>query len=139
MERSVWLQHPGLALTLIALGFMLAVGLVAWVLGEAAARVPEEDRQYKDPPPWGFRLGWWPIQWLAHYLDVLLSAPRREAMAARLRKAGLDYALKPAQFLAARLLCALVVMAPALWGLLTVVPGHQAPLLQALPREAQML
>jgi tight adherence protein C len=136
MDRSVWLQHPGLALTLIALGFMLAVGLVAWVLGEAAARVPDEDRQYKDPPPWGFRLGWWPIQWLAHYLDALLSATRREAMAARLRKAGLDYALKPAQFLAARLLCALVVMALALWGLLTVLPGHQALLLQALPLAA---
>ena len=136
MARADGLLHPGLVLTLIALGFMLAVGLIAWVLGQAAARVPEEDRQYKDPPPWGFRLAWWPLQWLAHYLDALLPAARREALATRLRKAGLDYALRPAQFVAARLLCALASLLLTAWGLLSLAPDRTGLLAQALPLAA---
>jgi len=29
-----------------------------------AAAVPEQDRAWFDAPPWGYRLLWWPVQWL---------------------------------------------------------------------------
>lgn len=136
MQNSVLLQYPGLVLTFLALCLILPVVALAWVLGRAAASVPEENRQYKDPPPLGFRLVWWPVQWIAHYLDALLPARQQQALATRLRKAGLDYALKPAQFLSARIVCALVVMALASWGLHALAPERQGLLLQLLPLAA---
>lgn len=132
MQTPFLLQHPGLVLTLLALGFMLPVALVIWVLGRAAMDVPQEDRQYKDPPPLGFRLAWWPIQWIGHYLDPRLSAKAQQSLATRLRKGGLDYTLRPAQFVAARLVCALFVMALAAWGARTVAPAQAGLLWQAL-------
>lgn len=105
--------------TLILLSIVLAAGLsialVFWVLGRAVAEVPPEDREYKDPPPLGFRVVWWPIQWISHYMEPLLSAKRQEASAVKLRKAGLDYALRPAQFSAARVLGALLFAALFVW------------------------
>ncbi|THF64572.1 type II secretion system F family protein [Pseudothauera nasutitermitis] len=105
--------------TLILAGLGLAVGLsialAAWTLGRAVAEVPEEDREYKDPPPLGFRLVWWPIQWISYYLDPLLPARQQTALMGRLRKAGLDYSLRPAQFIAARLLGALLMAGLFYW------------------------
>ncbi len=94
---------------LIALLVGTSVALVAWLLSRAVADVPEENRVYKDPPPLGFRVVWWPIQWIAHYGGALMRKRSREALAARLRKAGLEYCLSPEQFLASRLLCGLLV------------------------------
>ena len=103
----------------IVAGFALAAGLsfalIAWVVSRLAAAVPEQDRTWFDPPPWGFRLLWWPLQWLAHYLDPWLSAAREAALLIRLRSAGLDYALNPAQFLAGRLLWGFVFGLVGAW------------------------
>ncbi|MDO9597435.1 MAG: type II secretion system F family protein [Azoarcus sp.] len=98
-----------LIIVVLALTVGLSIALLAWTLGRAVAEIPEEDREYKDPPPLGFRLLWWPIQWISFYLEPILPAKRSAAMVGRLRKAGLDYALRPAQFVAARLVCAAVV------------------------------
>lgn len=136
MQTSVLLQYPGLVLTVLALCLVAPLVVIAWVLGRAAASVPQEDRQYKDPPPLGFRLVWWPLQWIAHYLDALLPARQQQALATRLRKAGLDYALKPAQFVAARIVCALVVVALAAWALHALAPQRQGLLLPLLPGAA---
>ncbi|NTV97432.1 MAG: type II secretion system F family protein [Thiobacillus sp.] len=92
----------------LALAAGLAAALAAWLLARLAADVPAQDRSWLDPPPWGFRLLWWPIQWLAHYLDGNLPAAWLARQDTRLRLGGLDYALNGAQFAAARLL----------WGLL---------------------
>jgi tight adherence protein C len=94
---------------LILFGLMGASGLsamvIAWVVSRAASVVPAEDRQYKDPPPLGFRLCWWPTQWLAFYLGPRLRVRKSQSIEARLRAGGLEYALRPAQFVAARVLC----------------------------------
>jgi tight adherence protein C len=79
------------------------------------AAVPPEDRRYRDPPPLVFRLVWWPLQWMAHYLAPLLPAGLRQRVLARLRLGGLDYTLSPAQFMAARAMTAVATGALAHW------------------------
>ena len=80
------------------------------------------------------RLLWWPIQWFSHYLEPLLPARTQHRLAARLRKAGLDYTLKPAQFVAARLVGALLLMVLATWGLGAL--ARQGLMLSVLPLAA---
>jgi tight adherence protein C len=103
----------------IILSFALAVGLsftmIGWVLWRLAAAVPEQDRAWLDAPPLGYRLLWWPVQWLAHYVEGWLPAARQAALVTRLRIAGLDYALNPAQYIAGRVLWGLVFGLVALW------------------------
>lgn len=100
-------------------GFALAAGLslalIAWVISRLAAAVPEQDRAWLDPAPLGYRLLWWPVQWLAHYLGHWLPGAWQNALLIRLRIAGLDYALNPAQFLAGRLIWGLVGGMVGVW------------------------
>ncbi len=93
-------------LTLMALAIGLAVALIAGIVSQLIAEVPSEDREYKDAPPLGFRIMWWPIQWISFYLNPFISGNRRASLLLSLRKAGLDYSLNPVQFVASRLLCA---------------------------------
>lgn len=93
---------------ILVLAPALSAALVAWLVARAIADVPAEDREYKDPPPLGFRLAWWPIQWLAHFLAPHLRDKTRTALLGKLRKGGLDYSVGPVQFVAARLISAAV-------------------------------
>lgn len=110
--------------TLIALLFALAIGLsaalIGWLISRSLAAVPEEDREYKDVPPAGFRLVWWPVQWCSYYLGPFLSRKTHQSLIAKLRQAGLDYSVIPAQFIAARLICAVVMGGTFCWSLRSV-------------------
>jgi len=110
-------NHPGLFISAIAIAAGLAVALVAWLVSRALADVPPEDRAFKDPPPLGFRLAWLPIHWISFFISPFLGDKRQASLHARLRQAGLDYTVNPAQFVAARLLCAAVAGALCCWGL----------------------
>ncbi|MFC5475461.1 type II secretion system F family protein [Paraherbaspirillum soli] len=110
---------------LFALAIGLSVALVAWLISRAVVAVPEEDRAYKDPPPLGFRLIWWPIQAIAYYIEPLVSAKTHAALLTRLRKAGLDFTINPTQFVASRLFGALLVAPVFWWGLASF--DHPAP------------
>jgi tight adherence protein C len=91
-----------------ALGFGLsAAGLALW-FGRILDAVPPEDRSYRDRPPLAFRLAWWPIRWMAHYLGPMLRISYRERGLGKLRLAGLDYALAPEEFLSGRILLAVI-------------------------------
>lgn len=91
-----------------ALGFGLsAAGLAFWLVSVIDA-VPPEDRAFRDVPPLAFRLAWWPIRWISHYLGPVLPIAYRQRALTRLRLGALDYALSPEQFLAGRLLLAAV-------------------------------
>jgi tight adherence protein C len=107
MSRSV----TTLVITLLALLFGTAVGFLMMRFGRAVADIPPEDRRYKDPPPLGFRLIWWPIQWLSHPLTGIVSQEPTASLPIRLRKAGLEYTINAPQFVAGRLLWALIVAA----------------------------
>ncbi len=100
------MSSDNLFVLLFALGVGLSAALVAWLLSHAFASVPTENREYKDPPPWGFRLVWWPVQALSHYLNPWIGDRTRERLAIRLRQADLQYALNAAQYLAGRMVCA---------------------------------
>jgi tight adherence protein C len=93
---------------LIALLIGASVALLAGWLANKAAEVPQEDRTYRDRPPLGLRLAWWPIQWLAYYLGPLLTVGQRQRVLGQLRLGGLDYALSPEQYIATRWVCALL-------------------------------
>ena len=105
------------AVALFALGIGLSGALVAWLVSHALSQVPAEDRQYKDRPPLGFRLVWWPVQWISHFLGGLLPGKTRKAVMAKLRQAGLDYTISPEQYMAARAVCAACIALVAWWAL----------------------
>lgn len=99
--------------TLITILFGTAIGLsaalVAWLVSKALADVPEESREYKDAPPFGFRLVWWPIQWISYYTESWYPRKRYHSQLTKLRQAGLDYSITPVQFMASRIVCALII------------------------------
>lgn len=99
----------------VALSAGLSVALLGWLVSRSAAAVPRQDRLWLDAPPGGFRVLWWPVQWLAFYLRGLMPDRLHAASLARLRLAGLDYALDPAQFLAGRMLWGAVCAGVGLW------------------------
>jgi len=105
--------------TVVSVAFGAGIGvstmLISLVLGRAVADVPAEDRTYLDRPPIGFRLVWWPIQWISFYLGRLLPARHRQAVMVKLRKAGLDYVMSPEQYIAGRIVAALLAAALAAW------------------------
>ena len=108
-------SHFTLISTLVALGIGLAVASIAWVISRTLAAVPADDRTYKDAPPLGFRLAWWPITWLSHYLQPLLPAARVHSTSVQLRKAGLEYSVSATQFAASRAVAAMVCMVLGMW------------------------
>lgn len=117
------LSHVGLMVGAIAFAAGLAVALVAWVLTHSFSKTPEENREYKDPAPLGFRLIWWPVQWLSHHVDPWIRSKSRTALLARLRQADLDYAINPAQFVASRFLGAMIAAGIVWWVIGTFESG----------------
>jgi tight adherence protein C len=109
------LKHPDFVLMLLAVVIGLAAALAGWLLSRTVADVPQEDRAFKDPPPPAFRAVWWPIHWTAYFIDPLLSDKSHRDTLAKLRKAGLDYALTPSQFLGARVVTAVLVALLCWW------------------------
>jgi tight adherence protein C len=116
MDTSMW---AATAATLAAGG---CAGLLAWWIGRTAPALPREDRQYLDPPPPALRVLWLPIRWLAPGAARLLSPRAAERLAVRLRQAGLEFAVLPAQFVAARIVWA-VVAAGGTAALLSCLPA----------------
>ena len=109
-----------LLVLILALGIGLSVALLAGLFVAVVAAIPEERREFKDPPPLGFRLAWWPIQWISHYLSPLLFSKTHHKLLVLLRKAGLDFSITPVQFIAARIVCALTLASIGLWVLGTL-------------------
>jgi len=96
-------------ITLCALAFGLALAMVAWVISRLIAQVPAQDRAWLDAPPLGFRLLWWPVQWLAHFLAPMISLGWQNKLQNKLRAGGVDFTLNPAQFVAGRILWGLIM------------------------------
>ena len=103
--------NGNLTISLLALVFGISVALIAALVGRAVSAIPPEDRRYKDAPPVLFKLLWWPIHWCGFTLEPFISRSPASKLSVRLRKAGLEYAIAPAQFVGARLLCAVVIAA----------------------------
>jgi len=114
---------------LIAVLAALAVVVFIVSTRQIVAEVPQDNRQYMDPPPKFYRFTWPLVLVMAHHFGWLL----REGASARMRdsllRAGQDYTLTPAQFFAGKLLAAIVV---ALVLGFTMSQVHQSALTYAL-------
>lgn len=116
---------------LISLSAGVFIALVVFNVYRLLVVVPVEDRSFLDRPAFGFRLFWPLIKTLDFYCSPMVSQAYKDKVAMRLQRAGQNYALTPGQFLAARLLAALLVFvvvaiyvqlsgSGALWGVLIV-------------------
>lgn len=114
---TTFFNDATVVIVLFALAIGLSTALIAWLLSRKLAQVPREDREYRDAPPLGFRLVWWPIHWLAFFLGPILPQRTYTTLLTRLRKAGLEYTLTPEQFMAARIVSALLTALLMWWGL----------------------
>lgn len=127
-------EYPTLVATLIALAIGAAVALLAGVLGRVLSTVPVEDREYKDTPPLGFRVIWWPVQWVSHFIAPFISERRQAAVLTRLRQTGLDYTISPGQFIASRIVAAAISVLLFWWGMASFdnpAPGESGTGLRA--------
>ena len=115
--ENLLLQHRTAVIVTVALLSGVSVTLLVWLLSRVLAAVPREDREYKDDPPLGFRLAWWPIHWTSYFIEPLLSVRQHANVLASLRQAGLDYTISPAQMIAARIVGAVAVVLLCWWGL----------------------
>jgi len=116
-----------------AAGLGLSVAGCFYWLVSTAASVPAEDRSYSDVPPLGFRMLWWPIRWVAHLLQPVWPRSHLSAALVKLRLGGLDYAVGPEQFAAARVICAALSAAFFAWALASLGrPAQWWPLLAAV-------
>jgi tight adherence protein C len=106
-------------LTLITIGFALVIGIcvsvIIGMIGKRVANVPKENRNYKDSPPLAFQCLWFPIQIISHFLNPLLSENRQTQSMNQLRKAGLDYAIIPSQYIAARMIYGGIITLITCW------------------------
>lgn len=115
--QPLLVQQSTLAVALFALAIGLSVALCAWIVTHRVAKIPAEDRQYKDSPPLGFRLVWFLIHWISYFIEPILPKKKCLNLSIRLRKAGLDYALTPAQFVAGCIAFGVFLAALAAWAL----------------------
>ncbi|MGV7207016.1 type II secretion system F family protein [Oxalobacteraceae bacterium A2-2] len=123
------MSHIGtdIPITLLALAAGLAAALASSVVAYALSGIPSEDRSFKDRPPLGFRLLWWPIHWISHMLRPFIARSPGVSLPTRLRKAGLDYAISPAQFVSSRVCCAVIAAVFCCWVLDSLVQGAAVP------------
>jgi tight adherence protein C len=100
---------------MIATATASSVLLIFWLFSRLVNAVPEQDRTWNDPPPLGFRIIWWPIEWISYYVGPLISSKSQVARLTALRQAGLDYTMNPAQFLSGRIVWGLMSAMLAYW------------------------
>ena len=99
---------------LISLAFGGFVALLAWQAWQVFDVVPDEDRQFLDRPPMGFRAVWPLIEAFVHHFGRFISDEQAAATLRRLRRAGVEYTLSPRQFVAAKFVAA-ALFAVAAW------------------------
>ena len=109
------MSNEHLIILTIATATASAVLLIFWLFTRLVNAVPEQDRTWNDPPPLGFRIIWWPIEWLSFYVNPLMSSKSQTARLTELKQAGLDYTLNPAQFLGCRILWGILIACFANW------------------------
>jgi tight adherence protein C len=93
----------------------IAVALMVISGRQIAVEVPNDDRQYMDPPPRFYRLTWPLVRMVAHYCGWAVTEAAAERIHVALRRAGQDYTLTPAQFFAGKLVASALFGAGLGW------------------------
>ncbi|GAB3028391.1 MULTISPECIES: type II secretion system F family protein [Oleiagrimonas] len=89
-----------LILALTAAG---CIGLAFWALYGFIREVPEADRDYQDPLPYGLRMIWPLVNVATHLLGPRLTPDKLEKAHRELQTAGQDFVLSPEQLYGLRL------------------------------------
>ncbi len=87
----------------------LFVALFTLLVSLFNSSVPEENREYMDPLPKGLRLLWPFIRIIAYYFGANLPKRYLELLEKRLNHTGVAYLLTPEQFVALRIMSAVIV------------------------------
>jgi tight adherence protein C len=95
-------------LVLIIVLIAVAVAMLAISARQIVVEVPNEDRQYMDPPPRFYRVTWVLVRVVAHYCTWAVPAGMSARIQESLRRAGQDYTLTPVQFFAGKVVAAAV-------------------------------
>jgi tight adherence protein C len=97
-------------LVLAAIGVMAMIGLLVWWMSSLVAAVPQEDREYLDPPPVYWRVIGGLARPVAAWVGPLLPRHARLRLVERLKRAGLEYALTVDQLVAGQAVAAGVMI-----------------------------
>ena len=100
-------SQSGVWLWIALLGGSFATAIAVLLVAALLTPRGTEDRRYRDPPPWFWRLAWPVVRPLAERLSPRLPVSLRHRLNQRLQRAGLDFTLNPEQFVAGRLTAAL--------------------------------
>jgi tight adherence protein C len=133
------MDAASIVLTLAALAAGASVALALAWLGRRVQALPPEDRRWRDRPPVGIRMVWWPVRLVAASLASRLPQRVAHRLEARLRAAGLDFALTPAEFVAARVVWAAVAAGAGVGATLLLPPRLAADGAPALVLGAAVL
>lgn len=109
-----------LVIILVGVLFAASVGLLFWALTGLLRDVPEADRHYQDPLPWGLRLIWPLVNAATFVLAPRLSPDKLEKAHHALQTAGQDFVLSPEQLYGLRVVGAGIVIA-FFWLILTML------------------
>jgi tight adherence protein C len=100
---------------LIAVLIAIAVTLAVISTRQIVVEVPNDDRQYMDPPPRFYRLTWPLVRLLAFHCGWAISPATAARIHDALRRAGQDYTLTPVQFFAGKVLAAVMFGVGLAW------------------------
>lgn len=101
-----------------ALGFGTAVFLVYFTIKMLESKIPDDEREFKDPLPKGLQLFWPLIRILAYYICTNLPINYLNKLEKRLQQTGVSYMVNAEEFFAIRIISALlfpVMMLLGMW------------------------
>jgi len=108
----------------------VCIAITLWQTLQVFTRVPGEQREYRDVPPGGFRLVWFPIRLVVFYAGAYMSEGKLELLQLKLGRAGVQYALDAREVFAAKFISAMVFVAVA--SMLVLIYGSSMLLLVVL-------
>ncbi|MDR2452742.1 MAG: type II secretion system F family protein [Candidatus Accumulibacter sp.] len=87
-----------------------AILILFWLTGEELEELQEEDREYKDPLPPFMRMVWPVVRWADRRVAVFVPQALRERVERRLVSGGLIHLIETGQFVALKIVTALLAM-----------------------------
>lgn len=89
-----------------ALGYGIAVGTIYFMIKLLESKIPDDDREFKDPLPPMMKPMWPLIRTIAYYLCTNLPINYLDKLEARLQKSGVSYMVNAEEFFAIRIISA---------------------------------
>ena len=92
----------------ISLAIGVFIAMMIWQIWLLFTGVPEDDRQFMDRPPMGFRVVWPFIELWVHHFGRFVSKATLDVTTLKLKRGGVEYTLSAVQFIASQFIAAIV-------------------------------